>query len=158
MADAPRYPSLFQINSRVWLERLSREKQARRGIELMLDFAPNHTAPDHPWLRTHPGYYVQGSEEALASAPHGNFPARSIRRRPSVPSWLLACASFMTAKGGRPGPSADSSLSRPARSGEPGDRCVLCHSVGGTEADCLSRRRVVADPTTAGLGRQLDLG
>jgi len=44
MADAPRYPSLFQINSRVWLERLSREKQARRGIELMLDFVPNHSA------------------------------------------------------------------------------------------------------------------
>src|SRR6516162_1081963 len=34
MADAPRYPSLFQINSRVWLERLSREKQARRGARL----------------------------------------------------------------------------------------------------------------------------
>ena len=89
MADAPRYPSLFQINSRVWLERLSREKQARRDIELMLDFVPNHTAPDHPWVRTHPDYYVQGSEKALASASHGNFPGRSIRRRPSIPlcSW-----------------------------------------------------------------------
>ena len=29
MATAPRYPSLFQINTRVWLERLSREAGRR---------------------------------------------------------------------------------------------------------------------------------
>jgi glycosidase len=59
---------------------------------------------------------------------------------------------------GAPGPRADPSLPRPGRGGEPGDRCVLCKAVGCAEADCLSRRRVVADPTTAGLGGQLDLG
>jgi glycosidase len=26
-----------------------REKAARRGINLLLDFVPNHTGPDHPW-------------------------------------------------------------------------------------------------------------
>src|SRR5580693_6341171 len=37
-----------------------RERLARRGIRLMLDFVPNHTAPDHPWVRTQPDYYMQG--------------------------------------------------------------------------------------------------
>ena len=33
-----------------------------RGIRLMVDFVPNHTGPDHPWITTHPDYFMQGSE------------------------------------------------------------------------------------------------
>jgi len=46
-----------------------RERLARRGLKLMLDFVPNHTALDHPWAREHPEFYVQGSEDDLAREP-----------------------------------------------------------------------------------------
>jgi len=50
------------------LERL-RDRLAQRGLRLMLDFVPNHTAPDHPWVQQHTGYYVRGTEERLQREP-----------------------------------------------------------------------------------------
>jgi alpha amylase-like protein len=46
-----------------------RERLARRKLKLLLDFVPNHTAPDHPWVTQHPEYYIHGSEEDLAREP-----------------------------------------------------------------------------------------
>ncbi|HEY7040466.1 MAG TPA: alpha-amylase family glycosyl hydrolase [Methylomirabilota bacterium] len=56
-----------------------RERLRARGLRLMLDFVPNHTALDHPWVEEHPEYYVAGSETDLAKAPQ-NF-VRVPRRR-----------------------------------------------------------------------------
>ena len=50
------------------LARLRQRLQAR-GLKLMLDFVPNHMAPDHPWIDEHPDYFVHGSETDLARSP-----------------------------------------------------------------------------------------
>jgi glycosidase len=46
-----------------------RERMRARGLRLMLDFVPNHTGLDHPWVEEHPEYYVTGTELDLSRAP-----------------------------------------------------------------------------------------
>jgi hypothetical protein len=47
-----------------------RARLAHRGLRLMLDFVPNHTALDHPWVRERPHLFVTGTERDLAERPH----------------------------------------------------------------------------------------
>jgi len=56
-----------------------RSRLSARGLRLMLDFVPNHTALDHPWVEDHPEYYISGSEAELLRAPQ-NY-TRAKRRR-----------------------------------------------------------------------------
>jgi RimJ/RimL family protein N-acetyltransferase len=46
-----------------------RARLQQRGLRLMLDFVPNHVAPDHPWVNEHPAFFVPGSHAELAHAP-----------------------------------------------------------------------------------------
>jgi hypothetical protein len=39
----------------------AREALAARGLDLLLDWVPNHVAPDHDWVQAHPEYFVHGS-------------------------------------------------------------------------------------------------
>jgi glycosidase len=68
-----------------------RARLAERGLRLMLDFVPNHSALDHPWVERHPDYYVRGSDEDLARAPQ-NFTrigeaVLAHGRDPYFPGW-----------------------------------------------------------------------
>lgn len=50
-----------------------RARMKERGLKLMLDFVPNHMAPDHPWVATHSDYFVGGNEDNLAQTPLNYF-------------------------------------------------------------------------------------
>ncbi len=39
-----------------------------RGMKIILDWVPDHTAPDHPWVREHPEYYIR-NENGEPSVP-----------------------------------------------------------------------------------------
>jgi Alpha amylase, catalytic domain len=47
----------------------ARAALAQRGLGLILDFVPNHVAPDHPWTQGNPEYFVRGSDDDLARDP-----------------------------------------------------------------------------------------
>jgi hypothetical protein len=57
-----------QLGGTAALLRLHERLQKRR-LRLMLDFVPNHTALDHPWVEDRPEYYVQGTEVDLEREP-----------------------------------------------------------------------------------------
>jgi glycosidase len=46
-----------------------RSRLRARGVRLMLDFVPNHVALDHPWIDSHPEYFIAGSEDDLHREP-----------------------------------------------------------------------------------------
>jgi len=72
-----------------------RQRMRQRGLRLMLDFVPNHTGLDHPWVEEHPEYYIQGTELDLARAPQNYTWAKRAAgdrllahgRDPYFPGW-----------------------------------------------------------------------
>ncbi|HEY7133732.1 MAG TPA: alpha-amylase family glycosyl hydrolase [Acidimicrobiia bacterium] len=44
---------------------VARDALARRGVGLVLDFVPNHVAPDHPWTVQFPDRFVTGTPDDL---------------------------------------------------------------------------------------------
>ena len=69
----------------------ARRSLRERGSRLILDFVPNHVAPDHPWVAGHPDYFVRGNADDLKRDPasfveiDGAVFARG--RDPYFPAW-----------------------------------------------------------------------
>lgn len=70
---------------------VARKELAKRGIGLVLDFVPNHTARDCPWIFNHPEYFIQGSRDDLTEDPLAFFEAKggiiACGRDPYFPPW-----------------------------------------------------------------------
>jgi len=68
-----------------------RGRLAARGLRLMLDFVPNHTAPDHAWVSAHPELYIQGTDEDIAREPQNyrrvGGKVFALGRDPYFPGW-----------------------------------------------------------------------
>ena len=69
----------------------AREQLARRGLGLILDYVPNHVAPDHPWTTSRRDCLLTGTEEELERDPDaflrtaGGVVAKG--RDPYFPAW-----------------------------------------------------------------------
>ena len=70
---------------------IARGELARRGLRLILDFVPNHVAPDHPWVIQHPEYLVPGNADDARKDPASFSEAGgkvfACGRDPYFPAW-----------------------------------------------------------------------
>lgn len=60
----------------------AREELRTRGLKLVLDYVPNHVAPDHPWVDRHPNFLCRVTQ-ATSSV------ARQNSSKSQGRSWLL---------------------------------------------------------------------
>lgn len=74
-----------------------RKRLQERGMRLILDYVPNHTGHDHPWLYERPDYYIQGTPELLEKDPGNFFVSHKVAgkdiiiangRDPYFPGWV----------------------------------------------------------------------
>ena len=70
---------------------IARMELAKRGLRLILDFVPNHVAPDHPWATDHPEYFIQGNSGDAVREPTAFLSAGrhvfACGRDPFFPAW-----------------------------------------------------------------------
>jgi hypothetical protein len=70
---------------------IARGELSKRGMKLILDFVPNHVAPDHPWITEHPEYFIRGSATDLRNDPSSYMKLGetvcACGRDPYFPSW-----------------------------------------------------------------------
>jgi hypothetical protein len=50
---------------------VARAALSARGKRLILDYVPNHLAPDTPWITERPDLFIRGSDSDLAANPNG---------------------------------------------------------------------------------------
>ena len=70
---------------------MARAELSKRGMNLLLDFVPNHVAPDHPWVTEHVDYFVHGTVDDARQNPAAfisvNGTCCACGRDPFFPPW-----------------------------------------------------------------------
>jgi hypothetical protein len=70
---------------------IARQELSRRGMNLILDFVPNHVAPDHPWAADNPEYFIRGNAEDARNDPASYVniggTVYACGRDPYFPAW-----------------------------------------------------------------------
>jgi hypothetical protein len=76
----------------------AREELASRGVGLVLDFVPNHVAPDHPWVDEHREFFVRESDGSIALGRDPYFPPwpEVLQLDASLPEVRRAAADVVT--------------------------------------------------------------
>ncbi len=69
----------------------ARKELAKRGMRLILDFVPNHVAPDHAWVSQHPEHFIQGRAADAVNDPAAyvnlNGTVFACGKDPFFPAW-----------------------------------------------------------------------
>lgn len=70
---------------------LARRELSKRGLNLILDFVPNHVAPDHPWVAHHPEFFIRDTANPTTtdSSSHMEVGGKvfACGRDPYFPAW-----------------------------------------------------------------------
>jgi len=70
---------------------VARTELSKRGLNLLLDFVPNHVAPDHPWVSEHAEFFIRGNTADLQNDPSSytavGTTVYACGRDPYFPAW-----------------------------------------------------------------------
>jgi Alpha amylase, catalytic domain len=70
---------------------IARQELSKRGMNLILDFVPNHVALDHSWVSEHPEYLIHGNANDARNDPSSYIESGgtvfALGRDPFFPAW-----------------------------------------------------------------------
>ena len=83
----PEYGNLEDWNALV-------KKAHELGFKVVIDWVPNHTGADHPWLKTHPDFYVQDSTGKAVSQFDWTDTRKLNYKNPALCDSMIACMKY----------------------------------------------------------------
>ncbi len=89
----PEYGNLKDWNSLV-------KEAHEKGFKVIIDWVPNHTGADHPWLNTHPDFYVKDSSGNTISQFDWTDTRKLNYKNPAVTDSMIAAMMYWVKESG----------------------------------------------------------